>query len=157
MYMAFILVNFGTLVLNIETKVWFHFKTENEISNVKYWFRQKQVIKNLFFIYQTRHFFVRSWNEITAVFCYEFYYLIAIVVSTIRYVISYGPTKGGKLRNVITHDFIWVNQKTESSVYHWLRAQAMFDVTPLPRICRDIGCHFKRSVDTLVNRLLFLG
>jgi len=42
-----------------------------------------------------------------------------------------GPTKGGKLRNVITH-VIWANQKTESFVYRWLRTQAMFDVTCFP-------------------------
>ena len=40
--------------------------------------------------------------------------------------------KGRKLRNVITHNVIWTNQKTESSVYRWKRAHALFDVTFFP-------------------------
>jgi len=34
---------------------------------------------------------------------------------------------------------IWANQKTESFVYHWLRALAMFDEMSFPAI----GRHFK--------------
>ena len=44
----------------------------------------------------------------------------------------FGPIEGGKLRNVITHDIIWDNQKAEFSVYSWLHAHAMFDVTCFP-------------------------
>jgi len=44
----------------------------------------------------------------------------------------FGPIEGGKLRNIITHDIIWDNQKAEFSVYRWLHAHAMFDVTCFP-------------------------
>ena len=37
-------------------------------------------------------------------------------------------TKGGHLRYVITYNAIWANYKTESFVYHWLHAHAMFDI-----------------------------
>jgi len=40
---------------------------------------------------------------------------------------TFGWTKGGILRYVIMHNVLWANQKTESSVYCWLRAHAMFD------------------------------
>ena len=40
-------------------------------------------------------------------------------------------TQGGKLGNVILHNVIWANQKTEPFVYHWLRAHAMIVVTAL--------------------------
>jgi len=43
-----------------------------------------------------------------------------------------GSTKGGNLPNVTTHNVIWANQKTESFVYRWLLAHAMFDVTCFP-------------------------
>jgi len=42
---------------------------------------------------------------------------------------SYATTKRGKFCNVITHNDISANQKTESFVYRWLCALAMFDVT----------------------------
>jgi len=45
--------------------------------------------------------------------------------------LTFGPTKGRQLRNVKTH-IIWANQKTESLVYCWLQAHAMFDVTRSP-------------------------
>jgi len=44
-------------------------------------------------------------------------------------------TKGGKLRWVIKH-IIWTNKKTESSVYCWQHALAMFDVTCFPTFVR---------------------
>jgi len=46
-----------------------------------------------------------------------------------------GPTKGGKLLNVITHKVMWANQKTESYVC----------------ICWNNGRHFKCSVDALIS------
>jgi len=42
------------------------------------------------------------------------------------------------------------NQKTESFVYHWLRAHASCDVTYSPGICQSIGRYFKRSVDMVM-------
>jgi len=45
---------------------------------------------------------------------------------------SDAPTKGGKLRNVITQNVVLANQKTESFVYQWLRALTMFNVTCFP-------------------------
>ena len=53
--------------------------------------------------------------------------------------------KGGNLCYII-----WANQKTESFVYRWLLARAMFDVTRFSRICRSIGRRFKCSVSKLV-------
>jgi len=44
---------------------------------------------------------------------------------------SVNLTQGGKLGNVILHNVIWANQKTEPFVYHWLRAHAMIVVTAL--------------------------
>ena len=41
-------------------------------------------------------------------------------------------TKGGKFSNVIMHNDIWTNQKTESSMYHWQCAHALFKVTCFP-------------------------
>jgi len=43
-----------------------------------------------------------------------------------------------------------LGQLEESFVYCWLCTHAMFDVTCFPRICRSIGCHFKRYVNTLI-------
>jgi len=48
----------------------------------------------------------------------------------------FGPTKGRKLRNVITNNVIWANQKTEYFVYHWLHTHAMVDVTCFPAFVR---------------------
>ena len=45
---------------------------------------------------------------------------------------SCAPTKGGKLRNVITHNVVWANQKTEYFVYRWQHAHATFDLTCFP-------------------------
>jgi len=42
---------------------------------------------------------------------------------------TFGQTKCGKLRNVLKQNVIWANQKTESFVFRWLHAHAMFDVT----------------------------
>ena len=66
---------------------------------------------------------------------------------------SDASTKGGKLRNVITHNMVWAGQKTESIVYRWLCALAMFDVTYFAGICLSIGRHFKHSVNTLIAPL----
>ena len=41
-------------------------------------------------------------------------------------------TKGRNSHIVITHNVFWAIQKTESFVYHWLRAHAMVDVTCFP-------------------------
>ena len=49
--------------------------------------------------------------------------------------ITFGPTKGRKLRNVITY-VIWANQNTESFVYSCLCAHALFDVTCFPTFVR---------------------
>ena len=42
---------------------------------------------------------------------------------------AFGLTKCGILFNVITHNVVSVNQKTELCVCRWLHARAMFDVT----------------------------
>ena len=52
------------------------------------------------------------------------------------------PTKCGNLRYAITY-VIWVNKKTESFEYHWLRAFAMFDIISFPASWKGIGRHFK--------------
>jgi len=49
------------------------------------------------------------------------------------------------------HKVILANQKTESFVYRWQRALAMFDMMFFPRICQSTGHHFKRSVNTLIE------
>ena len=36
------------------------------------------------------------------------------------YKVTNGSTKSEKLLNVITHNFVWANQKTQSFVYCWL-------------------------------------
>jgi len=41
-------------------------------------------------------------------------------------------TKGEKQRNFVTPNIVWANQTTESFVYHWLCALAMFDVMRFP-------------------------
>ena len=41
----------------------------------------------------------------------------------------FGSTKWGKLLNTITNHIIKANQKSESFVYRWQRAHAVFDVT----------------------------
>ena len=57
------------------------------------------------------------------------------------------PTKGKKLRNVKTHNVVWANQKTESRVYRWLCALAMFELA-----CYSaIGAFNAISLDTLIN------
>ena len=56
------------------------------------------------------------------------------------------PTKGRKLRIVITHSIVLANQKTESLVYRLL------DVTWFPTsFCWTIGHDFKQSVDMLIS------
>ena len=50
------------------------------------------------------------------------------------------PTKCGKLRNAITYNVIWANQKSESFVYRCLRALVWRN--SLSRICRSIERHF---------------
>ena len=42
------------------------------------------------------------------------------------------PTKDRKLCYVIMHNIIWANQKTESFLFPWPCAHAMFDVTCFP-------------------------
>jgi len=44
----------------------------------------------------------------------------------------FGRTKGTKICYVITHNVICTNWKTDSFVYRWLCALAMFDVSLLP-------------------------
>jgi len=67
---------------------------------------------------------------------------------------SDAPAKGGNLYNLITH--IWAEQKTESSVYHWLRALAMFDVTCYPAFVGAldiISCvQLKRLLGLKINK-----
>jgi len=46
------------------------------------------------------------------------------------------PTKSWKLCNVVTHNIILANQKTESSLYLWLSAHAIFDVMRFPAFFR---------------------
>jgi len=62
--------------------------------------------------------------------------------------------KGGKLCNVITY-VIWATKKTESLVYRWLHAHAIFDVTGFLAFVRAsdvvssimlITCRVKRLV-----------
>jgi len=42
------------------------------------------------------------------------------------------PRKGEKLLNVVMHNVIKANQKTESCFCHWLHAHAVVDVTCFP-------------------------
>ena len=44
------------------------------------------------------------------------------------YVMAFGPTKARKSWNVEMHNVICANQKTETLVYRWLCAHAMFNV-----------------------------
>ena len=69
---------------------------------------------------------------------------------------TFALINGGKLHNVIAHNIIGANQKTESFVYRWLGAHTMFDVIFFPTFVREqsIRCHFKHSVDILVAVLL---
>ena len=48
----------------------------------------------------------------------------------------FSPKKGRTLCKVMMHIIIWANQKTESFVYGWLHAHAMFDVTCFPTFVR---------------------
>jgi len=57
---------------------------------------------------------------------------------------TFVPTKSEKIPDVITY-VIWAYQKNESFLYRFL-------LYMLPRICRSIGRHFKRFVDTLIER-----
>ena len=47
---------------------------------------------------------------------------------------TFDPTKGGTLRNFLTHNLILANQKSEyfMNMYRWLRAHTMIDVTCVP-------------------------
>jgi len=47
------------------------------------------------------------------------------------YEMTYGPRKGGKLRNITMHNIFWANQKTESTVCHWRCEHASFDFAHL--------------------------
>ena len=62
---------------------------------------------------------------------------------------SDAPTKYGKLRNVISHNIVPADQKSESFVYRWLRAITMFDVTCFP------GSAFVGASD-VVSRVLLI-
>ena len=42
---------------------------------------------------------------------------------------TFGLTKGGTSRNILTHNIIWANQKTKSFVHLCLCTHAKFDVT----------------------------
>jgi len=44
----------------------------------------------------------------------------------------FGPTKGEKFPNIINCNVISANLKTQSVVYGWLRAHAVFGVTCFP-------------------------
>jgi len=56
---------------------------------------------------------------------------------------AFATTKGGKLFNVITHNVIKANMKTESFVYCWLHTHALFEIT---------GFHiFVRTPDVISN------
>jgi len=58
-------------------------------------------------------------------------------------------TKCGKLPFVIMHYIMLANQKTESFVYSWLQAQAIFDVMGFSMFVGTIWRHFKHFVDML--------
>jgi len=45
---------------------------------------------------------------------------------------KFWPRKGETLLNVVKHNVMKANQKTESCFCHWLRAPAMVDVTCFP-------------------------
>ena len=62
----------------------------------------------------------------------------------------FGPTKGSNLRDVITHNVNWNNQKTELFVHCWQSAHAPFDM--LFGKCQSIICYFKPSVDMITCR-----
>ena len=64
---------------------------------------------------------------------------------------SDASTKGGNFSNVITHNVIWANQKSEYFMYRWLHAHAMFNVMCFPRIGWSIRRHFMHSVNTLIQ------
>jgi len=56
----------------------------------------------------------------------------------------FGPTKGGNLCNVIHHNVIWGNQKTEYIVYSWLCGHADFDIKCIPAFL--VSSHIISSV-----------
>ena len=56
---------------------------------------------------------------------------------------TFGPTKSGNVRNVITHNVILGNQKTELCVYLWLCARTTVHVTCFPAFCVIIVRNFK--------------
>jgi len=60
-------------------------------------------------------------------------------------------TKGGTLRNVITHHVIWTNQKTVSFLFLPIWTCNVWRYM-LSRICQSIERHFKRSFDTSIAR-----
>ena len=66
-------------------------------------------------------------------------------------------TKGGKLRNVIMHNVIWANQKTEFEFWVSL-ATCICKIWcyVLSHICRSISRHFKHSVDMLMVCMWYL-
>jgi len=60
------------------------------------------------------------------------------------FTITFGPTKRSRnVRNVITHNFILGNQKTELCVYLSLCARTTFHVTCFPAFCLIIVRHVK--------------
>jgi len=65
---------------------------------------------------------------------------------------TFGPTNAGKLRNVKKTNVILANQNTESFVFRWLRALAMFDVACFAAF---VGRHFKRSIDTIKGLIVY--
>ena len=60
--------------------------------------------------------------------------------------------KKRELSYTITYNVIWATKKTETFLYHWLRALAMFNVTSFPAIllASDV---MSSSVDTLIASL----
>ena len=68
---------------------------------------------------------------------------------------TFGLTEGGKLGDVITHNVILAKPKTEYCVCHWLRAQAMFDVTCSPAFIGEMGFN-KTEAAVFSCRLCFL-
>ena len=68
---------------------------------------------------------------------------------------TFGRQKAGNYNhNIITHNVIWVNQKTECFVYHWLWAAGKVWRYVLSRICQSIRRHFKHHFKRSVNTLM---
>jgi len=73
-------------------------------------------------------------NKTTAVTLQPWRYLIPNKPFVRPSELTFGTTKGVKLRNVITH--ILANQKIESFLYWWRCTHAVFNITCLPAFVR---------------------